>query len=98
MILGCRDRQVAGAGGVHGVGIRLIRFGLVHLRVGGGVDDGVVAGDRRADGVEVGDIEVGAGQSGHVPAGEGLLEVLAEHAAGSGDEISGHGFLRFRRE
>ena len=45
---------------VHGVGVVLVRLGVVDLRVRGRVDDDVVPGHRRGDGGLVGDVEVGS--------------------------------------
>ena len=52
-----------------------------------------MTGDRRANGVDVGDVKLGAAERGDGAPGEGVLEVLAEHPGCSGDEVACHWLL-----
>ena len=70
-----------------------VSFGIIDGGVGGGVDDDVVAGDGFDNRGKVGDIEVGASERGDVTTGQHCLEVPAEHARGTSDQIATHDFL-----
>jgi len=69
LVVGGHSRESADGAGVDGPGgaAALGCFGLVHLGVGGGVDDGVDIGPVDVVvGVGVGEVEVGRGVGGRV--------------------------------
>ena len=83
-------RQVAHGVGAHGEGQGLVGLARVDGGVGRGVDDriGTNRVEQRANGVDVGDVEIGLGDADHLVTGGTCMvdEVDAELASGAGHE------------
>lgn len=92
-VLGAGAGEVGDRVAVDRGGRRLVPFGPVDVGPRGGVEHHVVTGDGGPDRSGVGDVQLGAGDGGHlevVPGGQHGEQVPAEHAARTGDEDPGH--------